>query len=611
MELHTLQTFIWPQDRVWSDHELFFERRGDVALRPDGGLSIGPRDWILFNGWFNVFSLGTWQTRCDLGSLFLVVEGEGSCFLSIGLDNKTGQCGSWTYETELTAGQPQVFNLQEFDSFSHGDILTADCGVLSCRIRSQETEKSLRIDRMAWATHDAPKRRPDLTLSVTTFKREESVLRAAKRFSDFRETSDLKQYLQMQIVDNGQSIPPDQQLEGVDVLHSPNLGGAGGFTRGFLEARDRGASHVLFMDDDASIQMETLERTWNFLAYACDDATAISGAMSTDQFPWALWEYGARFFKNCLPLHGGVDLRKWKNVVDIECSVAGAMPPHLYGGWWFFAFPVAQVDHLAFPFFVRGDDVSFSLVNCFEIVRLNGVVSYQESFIEKESPLTWYLDLRSHMAHHLSIKEMEIGPLALATIALKFFLKNIAKMHYSSVSAVNLAVEDVLQGPDFFAENIDMSERRAAIKAITREEAWIERDEKKTLGAIQTQPKPTVFRLLMKLTLNGHLIPGFKVFGAKQSVVGDNRGALGIYWGVSKMTVFSADKKKMYQVRHSKGRAFEEGVRLARNLFQLVCRYSDLKKEYQDKYPILTGEPFWREQFDQSIEVRDAASKKE
>ncbi|WP_438956832.1 glycosyl transferase [Cognatiyoonia sp.] len=527
------------------------------------------------------------------------------------MDNKTGQCGSWTYETELTAGQPQVFNLQEFVSFSHGDILTADCGVLSCRIRSQETEKSLRIDRMAWATHDAPKRRPDLTLSVTTFKREESVLRAAKRFSDFRETSDLKQYLQMQIVDNGQSIPPDQQLEGVDVLHSPNLGGAGGFTRGFLEARDRGASHVLFMDDDASIQMETLERTWNFLAYACDDATAISGAMSTDQFPWALWEYGARFFKNCLPLHGGVDLRKWKNVVDIECSVAGAMPPHLYGGWWFFAFPVAQVDHLAFPFFVRGDDVSFSLVNCFEIVRLNGVVSYQESFIEKESPLTWYLDLRSHMAHHLSIKEMEIGPLALATIALKFFLKNIAKMHYSSVSAVNLAVEDVLQGPDFFAENIDMSERRAAIKAITREEAWIERDEKNTLGAIQTQPKPTVFRLLMKLTLNGHLIPGFKVFGAKQSVVGDNRGALGIYWGVSKMTVFSADKKKMYQVRHSKGRAFEEGVRLARNLFQLVCRYSDLKKEYQDKYPILTGEPFWREQFDQSIEVRDAASKKE
>lgn len=39
------------------------------------------------------------------------------------------------------------------------------------------------------------------------------------------------------------------------------------------------------------------------------------------------------------------------------------LPKILHAGRLFFAFPVDHVEHLPFPFFVRGDDVSFSLVN--------------------------------------------------------------------------------------------------------------------------------------------------------------------------------------------------------------------------------------------------------
>ena len=49
----------------------------------------------------------------------------------------------------------------------------------------------------------------------------------------------------------------------------------------------------------------------------------------------------------------------------MEFATTGPAPDNFYGGWWYFAFPVDQVKHQPFPFFVRGDDVSFSLVHDF------------------------------------------------------------------------------------------------------------------------------------------------------------------------------------------------------------------------------------------------------
>lgn len=598
--LNVLQRLCWPPDGIWSDHALFFRRTGDVALvEPAEGtsgfsLQVGPRDSVEFDTWFNVFNLGTWHSRCRLETLFLTLEGEGPCFLTIECNRPDDVVGQSEYALTLTAGEPQTIDLKAFITAADALTQASDAGVMSCTVRSQSVAGQVRIDRVAWATADAPRRKPDLTLSVTTFKREDAVKKAAARFSAYRATSPLKSHLQMLIVDNGQSVSFDVPLDGVDIIVSANLGGAGGFTRGLLEATERDASHVLFMDDDASIYMESLERTWSFLAHAIDDKTAISGAMSTERRPASLWEYGALFNKNCIPQLGGADLTNVATMIKIECEIAKPAPVHLYAGWWYFAFPVKAVKHLAYPFFVRGDDVSFSLVNDFDIVRLNGVVSYQESFTEKESPQTWYLDLRSHLAHHLSIEKMEIGASGVALIALKFFLKNLVKMHYDTMSSINLAVEDVLQGPEFFANNIDMAAKRGELKALTTTEVWVDNGTDFPVTPIQDTPKPWIMRTIMKVLLNGHLVPGYRYLGARRTVIGDHRGAMGFYWGTAEMTVLSADGDKAYRVQHSKRRAAREGMKLLRNLVKLIRGYSALKQSYQATYGDMTSEGFWR-----------------
>ncbi|EET48932.1 glycosyltransferase [Thalassobium sp. R2A62] len=596
-----IQTFMWPAKPDSSDIKLVMKQSGDVALTHVQDVQIGPEGEADFGTWFNLFNLGTWQSRCQLQSLFLRIEGEGPCQLTIRREDASGAVDAKTHVLTLSAGAAQCVDVGDFLVPREDGSPLKGLGVLSCRVQRHDDAAPLHIRHMAWATADVLKRRPDMTLVMTTFKREDAVERAVKRFEAYRAQSPLRGHLRMFVVDNGQSIDPQRASGTVEVLPNPNLGGAGGFTRGFLEARDRGASHVLFMDDDASIYMDSLERTWSFLAFAKDERTAISGAMSTERHPWLMWEYGALFFKNCIRQLGDADLRNWREVIDIEHEVADDMPDHLYAGWWYFAFPVKAAQHLAFPFFVRGDDVSFSLVNDFDIVRLNGVLSYQASFIEKESPQTWYLDLRSHLAHHLSIERMDIGRWSLAAIAAKFFLKNLVKMHYDTASAVNLAVEDVLNGPEFFVAHVDMAQRRADLNALTDAEVWTDFDPEQPVPPRQRVLKSKLFRFAMKLCLNGHLVPGFRFLGPKRSVVGDDRGALGIYWGVSEMTILSANEDKLYQVRHSKPRAFREGVRMLRNLVRLVWGYSALKRDYQSAYPAMTSEAFWRGLLDQRM----------
>ncbi|MDQ2095984.1 glycosyltransferase family 2 protein, partial [Rhodalgimonas zhirmunskyi] len=195
-------------------------------------------------------------------------------------------------------------------------------------------------------------------LSITTFRREAAVERTVRRFSKFITDSRLKDHIRLTVVDNGQSVSIEES-DHVHVIPNENFGGAGGFSRGLIAARESGASHCLFMDDDASIHMESLERTWMFLAYARDPATAVAGAMINAAHRWAIWENGAIFNTRCYPLHMGVDLRDPGQAFGMEFDTTGPAPANFYGGWWYFAFPVAEVKHMPFPFFVRGDDVSF------------------------------------------------------------------------------------------------------------------------------------------------------------------------------------------------------------------------------------------------------------
>lgn len=62
------------------------------------------------------------------------------------------------------------------------------------------------------------------------------------------------------VVDNSKNIT-NEEASGVNIIPNENTGGSGGFMRGLLHyENDTNATHVLFMDDDASCETESITR---------------------------------------------------------------------------------------------------------------------------------------------------------------------------------------------------------------------------------------------------------------------------------------------------------------------------------------------------------------
>lgn len=581
---YTLQSLIWPDREVNTERELFFRLKGNV------GISIRNRQFVFatggearFDTWFNLFNIAKWVRKCGLKQLSLRLEGRGRFELVI-LQARPGRsekkCVNEIFD--LDESQPLDVDISEVLD-PHGGAVFFTLKALSDGF----------LSGAGWITTDRPRRNPRMMVSITTFRRPEAIARSVRRIEEFLSRSDLNGHLRAQVIDNGQDcgLTSSQML---DVHPNANLGGAGGFTRGLIEARRRGATHCLFMDDDASLHVESFERSWIFLAYALDERTAIAGAMIDEAHKWAIWENGAIFDQGCQPQFMGTDLRAANQMLEMEARTALPAPDKLYGGWWFFAFPLQQVRHLPFPFFVRGDDVSFSLANDFDIVRLSGVASYQGNFAEKDSPLTFYLDLRSHLAHHLSLPRMEVGRLALAKLCLRFAARCILRLHYDSLDAVNIAISDTIKGPDFFTGHADAAEQRAAMKALTRTETWQEMHGNLPRDRIVLDPNKPLPRLLAKLTGNGMIVPGFRWLGNRRVLSSELRGAIRPIWGAASLTYVDEKNDRLMYLVHDKKRAVLGLWGTCRQIWRLSWQYDELRARWRESYDEVTlSQAYW------------------
>ena len=309
---------------------------------------------------------------------------------------------------------------------------------------------------------------------------------------------------------------------------------------------------------------------------------------------WQMWENGAVFDHRCLPQFVGTDLRDFGQVLRIEKDSGGQKHPFYYGGWWFFAFPVAAVKYHPFPFFVRGDDVSFSIANPFNIHTLNGVVSFQDHFIDKESPLVWYLDLRSHMAHHLSLPDMQSSAFKVARIAWWFFLRNLAKFQYETIEAILLAWQDVMQGPEFFAANADMAVRRKTIAAFCQREKF----SPVVIGTLGERrryfPRSRLMRAVFMLSLNGHFLPFYRLWANKVIIYAPDRRNFHHVWGSGELTFVNGSRDQAFTVHHSKRIGLTQLGRMVWLSLKFILKYPGLLESYQKRYPELTSTQYWQ-----------------
>ncbi|EIT1264502.1 glycosyltransferase, partial [Escherichia coli] len=234
------------------------------------------------------------------------------------------------------------------------------------------------ISGIEYVTYTEKKREIYLGIVTTTFNRQEQVLNLIKKLSD---NDELLSHTKLYVINNGEDIPFSGN-DFVTVVKNENTGGSGGFMTGLLNSQERNHTHTMFIDDDALCHPESIVKAISFLSYALDPNTSLGGAMLYEKKPYIQYEAGAKIQGfNLVPRNMNMDLRYESNHF-FNNFVESAD----YGPWWFFIFPNIQGLKFSFPFFVRGDDVTFSLRNKFKPIMLNGLCSWQESFDAKISP---------------------------------------------------------------------------------------------------------------------------------------------------------------------------------------------------------------------------------
>lgn len=581
-----LQNLVCPDPEITGETLLFLRLSGGATL--DGDRTHLPTgSTVAFDTYVNLFDITNWTRHCLLGTPWLRLHGYGRVRLDLwcltGADRPLLTC-----DLDLTPEGVRV----DLPGLS-------DTGLLALRLTALGPAC---LDGGAWLTDPPDTVRPNqtrpvsLAIVITTFRREAAVARTAVRITDHLDRMDPGAAAHLFVIDNGNSatLPPHPALTRIA---NRNLGGAGGFARGLAAAEDGRFTHALFMDDDAAFQMENLVRTLAFLRLARTPETAVAGAMISNGQPHMMWENGAVFDRFCRPCHQGTDLRDAAEVAAMLIRSAQPKPAGFYGGWWFFAFPLAAVEYYPFPFFVRGDDISFSLAHRFDTATLNGVMSVQEDFAVKESPQTLYLDLRNHLHHHLTQDGMQIGAGATAGLALRFILRSLLRMHYDSAEAQLLAWADVMTGPGHFVTHVDMAARRATLSALTRQEIWRPLAKSGLPPPRRAVPPSLLFGRAMKLTLNGHLVPGFGWLGRRVVLNTADRAPIWPLWGARAARFVDPDSQRSYTVHHTKARFLVLAGRAIRQSWQWVRAHDRLVAAYRAAYPQMASRAFWETQF--------------
>ena len=234
-------------------------------------------------------------------------------------------------------------------------------------------------------------------------------------------------------------------------------GGVGGFTRGILETKKRekeeGFTHILIMDDDATISSAAVEVNYLLLSYLKEEyfGYTVGGKLMVLDAPFIQFEVGAQWNEgDIVPLKSEWDIRNYKDVLKSEIEDKKVE----YQGWWYCCIPLSEIDenNLPLPIFIHRDDVEYGLrTGKGRFIYMNQICIWHEAFAGKMPGMLDYYDIRNHC-----ITNAIHCPDYTARDFKKFFAiwvwRNIAKYRYKYVDYNIRAVEDFCKGIDWLLE---------------------------------------------------------------------------------------------------------------------------------------------------------------
>ena len=571
---------------------LYTRTEGDVTFANDAAqLRTGAE--LSFDTSFGVFAAGRWKRLSIVDSLQVTINAVGSG--RIELVGVTSRVAGLLMHEEIvvSAGiSPSGKTTLDVPDFAKSPI-----GSYFVRISAEQSD--VVVSGGQWTTKTQAPREVRLSLSITTFNRQDYVKPTVAKVLHLVESLDsLRNNMRILVVDNARNIKFDTAPNApITVVPNPNLGGAGGFARGIIYLRDEGwSTHVLLMDDDITLEPEALVRTFALFTFARDAKLCIHGAMLSEEQAWMQFEAGSKYrWRSLYPLRAigrEDDLRERKLALrDVREK------KFAYTAWWYTAFPISITRDNPLPVFVRGDDVAFGLMHTGEhSVTMNGVIVWHADFGLKNNPSSLYYEKRNFaIIDTLVFDNHHWWHLARRFIALCF--RNLFSMRYASVEYMIRGVRAYLAGPQALMAT-DHSALHDELRKVTEEKPGPLSPE---LAAVSiTKPRPKLIRLIgfaLALPLvGGYVLPKVLRRDTLRTAPIDSR-AVGLATRYNRILYRHDRLPEGFLVERDAKRFFSLLREVAVVTKDIAFNYKRLKGEYKAAYPTLVSDESWHARF--------------
>ena len=571
--------------RDMAEPTLYVREKGGVT-RGDESAALVAGAELSFDTSFGVFHAGRWRRLTSVGSVVARVVATGSGRVEVVSVHR----GRERVVASAVLGAHSI-------DLATGSLRDTQFGMLYVRIVATG---ACEVHRVEWRTDSPATHDVRLSLSITTFNRQAYVIPTVKKvLALVRSLPDLNGRVRVLVVDNANNVDFDEPpCDDLNVVPNRNLGGAGGFARGLMWLRQqRWATHVLFMDDDISLETEALVRTVALFAYARDPQLCIHGAMLSEERQWMQFEAGSKYlWRSLYPLRA---LGQEDDLRDRSLVLRDAKEKRFaYSAWWYTAFPIGITKDNPLPVFVRGDDVAFGLMHTGRhTVTLNGIAVWHADFHLKNNPSSLFYEMRNFATiDTLVFDRHRWWHLGQRFLALSF--RNLFGFRYASAEYMIRGMRAYLAGPQALAA-VDHTALHDELRRVTEEKPAPLSPEHAAVTMSTPLPKPVrLIGFVLSLPLvGGFLLPRSVRSRELRTAPIDSR-AVGL-----------ALRHEQILYRHDR---LPEGFVCARDgarfrtlwrdvfgvLAELARNYGRLKREYRTAYPALVSDEAWQRRFD-------------
>jgi galactofuranosylgalactofuranosylrhamnosyl-N-acetylglucosaminyl-diphospho-decaprenol beta-1,5/1,6-galactofuranosyltransferase len=397
-----------------------------------------------------------------------------------------------------------------------------------------------------------------------------------------------------------------------DKLHyivQPNLGGAGGFTRGLYEVAghtETEHANVLFMDDDVLLEPDLVIRMTAF-SNRTANPVIVGGQMLNLLHPNQL-HVGAEY-ANLNTLEPGKPVEHSLSTADLLGVDEKTLKPNRqerrldagYNGWWSCLIPyeIVKATGYPLPFFFQWDDAEYSYrarAHGFPTVTLPGAGVWHADFHWKDWD-EWhrYFNLRNSIITAALHSRFNLNLLARVLVAQ--LVRYLLGMQYGLSATLIKAVEDFLEGPEILRDG-----GVAAMKEIRRiRDAYPETKRHSAtdvpgiasndIGIINSAPRPHRQRVVL-------------IRRILDRILGRHRHSLGAipvdeanWWHIALFetaVVTDASQEGVRVRKYDRERMFDLAKRSAKVINRLRKEGAAAQEQYKRAMPELTSRENWK-----------------